>query len=229
MKTFHYLLAGLISLVLPVTIQAAEAPDIVSECAACHVLEKPESQTLGDRMTRKAPPLYYAGNKFREEWLVSWLQDPVRIRPAGDYPPAHSSTVDEKDVINTETLIEHPVVEEDQAIQSAAWLMTLTPFPELIAVDAEYTPGNVNPRLGTMDFVKFKGCGACHQDDPEYGGFSGPELYTAWNRLQPAYITSYIRNPLAWEPYSLMPNKELQDAQIHKLADYLKVVSELGE
>lgn len=229
MKTLQYFLASLVVFMLPIQMQAAEVPDMAGDCAVCHALEKQETVTLEDRMKRKAPPLFYAGNKFREEWLLAWLQEPVRIRPAGDYPPAHSKTLDNKDQIDVESLIEHPVLSRQQAQQAATWLMTLTPYPELIDAEAGYTPGNVSPRMGAMDFVKFKGCGGCHQDDPEYGGFSGPELYTAWSRLQPAFITSYIRNPVNWEPFSLMPNKELQDAQIHKLADYLKVIAEQGE
>ncbi|MDZ7781535.1 MAG: hypothetical protein U5K56_00800 [Halioglobus sp.] len=38
-------------------------------------------------------------------------------------------------------------------------------------------------RLAQMNFAKFNNCIACHQDEPGYGGASGPELYTAWERL----------------------------------------------
>ena len=45
-------------------------------------------------------------------------------------------------------------------------------------------------------------CIGCHQDEPGYGGVSGPELYTAWERLQPSFIASWTSagtyTPLAW-------------------------------
>src|SRR5690606_38640406 len=102
-------------------------------------------------------------------------------------------------------------------------LMSLTPNDALIAKE-DYKPGRISERLGAMNFVKFQGCSACHKDTPKYGGVSGPELYTAWQRLQPAFITSYIRDPKAWEPRSMMPNKHLNSGAIHKLADYLRTI-----
>lgn len=226
MQVAKYILAcAAVFLVPPCVLQAAEPPGAAQQCSSCHLLEQPAQPTLVSRSERAAPPLFYSGNKFRRAWLVSWLQDPRRLRPAGDFPPAHVHTVEGKDVIDASTLIEHPALAADDAEAVADWLMTLTPNQALIDAESGYTPGNVSPRMGAMDFVKFKGCGACHRDTPEYGGFSGPELYTAWERLQPEFIVSYIRNPTAWEPYSLMPNKALQDPQIHKLANYLKVIS----
>ena len=79
--------------------------------------------------------------------------------------------------------------------------------------------------MGEMAFDKFHGCMACHLIEPDYGGFSGPELYTAGKRLQPEYIASYIRNPQAWDPKIWMPNKQVSDANIQKLVNYLELLS----
>lgn len=224
-KKRFFLACIAIFLVPPSLLQAAEPPGAAQQCSNCHLLEQPAQATLASRTERVAPPLFYSGNKFRREWLVNWLQDPRQIRPAGDFPPEHVRTVNGVDKIDETSFVEHPVVSANEVETVADWLMSLTPHQALIEAESNYSPGNVSPRMGAMDFVKFKGCGACHRDTPEYGGFSGPELYTAWERLQPGFIVSYIRNPTAWEPYSLMPNKALQEPQIHKLADYLKVIS----
>lgn len=206
----------------------AGAQDLVqSECSGCHQLEGP-SGDLEERMKRTAPPLFYAGNKFREEWLVEWLQKPERIRPAGDFAVAYVVSSADGDMPDINSLVEHPVLEAEQAAEVAAYLMTLRPKDDLIGAE-DYTPGRVPERIGAMDFVKFKGCGACHKDTPKYGGLSGPELYSAWNRLQPEFIVSYIRNPVAWEEHSIMPVKHLQTEQIHKLANYLRTIGEKGQ
>lgn len=209
---------------------AAEPAEMVSEqCSGCHQIEGPANTDLQARRERAAPPLFFAGNKFREDWLVTWLQSPTRIRPAGDFSPAHTKTTADGDVVDESTLAEHPAVDAETATAMAAYLMTLRPKDDLIAAEASYAPAPVPERLGAMDFVKFKGCGACHKDTPKYGGVSGPELYTAWHRLQPEFAVSYIRNPTAWEPNTLMPVKHLQDAPIHKLVNYLKTIGQTGE
>ncbi len=69
-------------------------------------------------------------------------------------------------------------------------LMKLKPHDDLIAKE-KIESGTISKQMGEMAFDKFMGCMACHFIEPEYGGFSGPELYTAAKRLQPEYIASY--------------------------------------
>lgn len=208
---------------------AADPPaQFLKECAACHALQAPKDASLAARTERKGPPLYFAGNKFRREWLAAWLQQPVRIRPSGDFPAGHTRTGAGGDAVDPASLSGHPRVAAGAVGEIADFLMSLKPKAGLLAQES-YTPGRVPARMGAMDFVKFKGCGACHKDTPKYGGPSGPELYTAWQRLQPAFIVSYIRDPTKWEARSLMPNKHLNTEAIHKLADYLRTIGETEE
>ncbi|MCB1671884.1 MAG: c-type cytochrome [Pseudomonadales bacterium] len=203
--------------VVPVAGFAEEIPAAANLCLTCH-----QVTVESDRAVQGAPPLFYAGNKFNRDWLESWLQTPTRIRPAGGFFADHIITSEEGDSIDTASLAPHPSVDSAAAKQLSDWLMSLRPHDQLIAESIEYSPAPISPRLGAMDFVKFKGCGGCHRDTPEYGGVSGPELYTAWQRLQPEFIVSYIKNPRAWNQQSSMPDRNLQDEQIHKLVNYLK-------
>lgn len=221
-------MAALAAVLSPTATTAGTDAAATESCAACHQMQGPADTSLEARRTRKAPPLYYAGNKFREDWLVEWLQKPGRPRPAGDYPPALVKPGGKTDKVDAALLTAHPVLPANKAKVVAKQLMTLTPNDDLIAAE-DYVPGGISKRMGEMDFVKFKGCAACHKDTPKYGGVSGPELYTAWQRLQPEFITSYIRDPAAWEPRSLMPNKHLQTGAIHKLVNYLKLIGETPE
>lgn len=212
---------------LPLAASADTAGDVQSQCGSCHALTHDyATQPITERGARKGPPLDYAGNKFQRAWLVSWLQNPVRIRPAGEFPPAHVKTNAEgKDVIDPSTLLKHPALPAAQAEATADYLMSLKPFDNLIKAET-YQPGSIAKRMGEMNFGKFKGCNACHQDAPDKGGFSGPELYTAWQRLQPAFIASYIGNDVAWDPHTIMPKGDLDAASVAKLANYLKVIGE---
>lgn len=198
---------------------------VESRCAACHALAEPQQATLEERLTRKGAPLYYAADKYRADWLVQWLQAPTRIWPAGIFYGNHLRSTADGDDIDPATLVEHPVLSAEEARAAADYLMTLSAKADLVA-KVDYTPKPISKRMGMLNFGKFKGCSSCHSDEPGYGGVSGPELHTAYNRLQAEFLFSYIQNPQAWEPHSLMPNQHLKEDEVQKLVDYLKVIAE---
>lgn len=202
----------------------AEVVTLQKECYYCHNLSGPAAQTLKVAFSKKGPDLFYAGNKYRQEWLVSWLQKPQRIRPAGIYYGDHIKPGAKSDEIDAATLTDHIALSNADATAVAAKLMKLRPHDDLIAKE-KIEPGTISKMMGEMAFDKFLGCMACHLIEPEFGGLSGPELYTAAKRLQPEYIASFIRNPQAWEPRTWMPNKHVSDANIQKLVNYLQVLS----
>ncbi|HEX2825858.1 MAG TPA: hypothetical protein VHP37_05900 [Burkholderiales bacterium] len=200
--------------------------DVQQQCGGCHALAAPDPAAgAAERAQRKAPPLHFAGNKFRRDWLVAWLQAPTTLRPAGVFPAALAKRGPKGDVVDAASLPKHPAIPAAQAGAVADHLMTLRPFDKLIQSE-KYEPGTIAARMGQMNFGKFKGCDGCHRDAPDRGGVSGPELYTAWQRLQPAFISSYIADPVAWDPHTMMPKGDANAAAVHKLADYLKVIGE---
>lgn len=196
---------------------------VQGECASCHAVSA-KQLTEKERMAQKGPALFYAGTKYRRDWVVQWLQDPVRLRPGGMFAGNHTLVTDDGDEVDDSNLQAHPRLEAGKAIEVAEYLMTLTAHADLIRA-AEYKPKKVSKRMGAMNFSKFKGCSSCHQDEPGYGGVSGPELYTAYSRLKADFIVAYIRNPLLWDGVSLMPHADLKDKEIYKLVHYLKLIS----
>lgn len=206
------------------TVSADEVKGYVENtCAACHAMTKPNYEELGisERLDRKGPHLYYAGDKFNKEWLVSWLESPERIRPAGDFPPNHTIVTDEGDMVDESTLHEHIAVPKEMVEPVADYLMSLH-LENAPQMAEEYTPKKVSPVMGRMNFYKFKGCATCHRDEPDSGGLSGPELYTAWSRLNPNFFITYVVDPVAWDPNTMMPNRHLKEGDVHQLVDYLK-------
>lgn len=200
---------------------------VTENCVACHTV-KPSGngpRSSASSPAQSGPPLYYAGDKYREEWLREWLEEPERIRPAGYYPPAHVRATPDGDVIDETSLVTHPVLDAELAKEVAGFLMTLTPYAERLA-EEDYEPASVPLRMGQLDFRRFKGCVACHEDVQGEGGVSGPELYSAWSRLQPEFIVSFVRSPGEWHPDTMMPVLEMNDAAIHKLVNYLKTIAE---
>jgi len=206
------------------TVAAQTGAELTQQkCTACHSIS---SSNLNEetRMRLKGPPLESAGIKYRADWVENWLQNPTRIRPGGMFFGSHTVVTDEGDVIDEATLSDHPTLDAEDATNVANYLMTLTEKSELVN-SGEYKAKKVGKRMAAMNFRKFKGCSSCHQDENGIGGVSGPELYSAFDRLNPDFIVSFIRNPVAWNDVSLMPHTKLKDKEIQKLTHYLKLLS----
>lgn len=204
------------------SLQDAEAL-LTKRCSGCHNLEPNTAAALANPSERTAPDLSFAGNKFRREWLFLWLQAPTRLRPAGHFYADHIRPTESWDEVNDMSTARHPVLKPVEAVAVVEALLARKGRSDLLkGVTLQKTA--LSMILGDLLFEKAKGCIACHQSAPDYGGVSGAELYTAYARLQPEYIYSYIRNPQAWEPGIWMPNLGLSDVDLNKLVRYLEMI-----
>jgi cytochrome c2 len=219
-----------VSLILPASGPAASSGEDVLEhqCSTCHNLTGPSPSTLEELWARKGPDLFYAGVKYKAQWLEHWLQKPDRIRPAGEFYADHARPGPKGDEIDTSTLSPHPALSAADAKAVTAALMQHKAKAELVK-PGSYTPGTISKSSGEMLFDKFRGCLACHEIEPGYGGLSGPEVYTVADRLQEDYLVSYLHDPQAWDPKIFMPNRHLSDTDIQKFVDYFRLLSQEGK
>ena len=207
------------------TAQAADGEAILkSQCGGCHNLAGPAPTTLKGLRERKGPDLFYAGNKYNAEWVRTWLQKPTRIRPAGMFYADHIKAGAKGDAIDASSLTTHPSLSSADAAAVTEALMKRKALGKLIH-PGEYRPGTIPLSLGDLMFDKFKGCIACHEIEPGYGGLSGPEVYTAARRLQADYIISYMRDPQAWDPRIFMPARHLSEQDLQKFVHYFRGLS----
>jgi len=209
----------------PLAAWAGNGADILkSQCISCHATVKPEKPGLDHIWERKGPDLYYAGSKFNKPWLVKWLQDPVRIRPAGEFYRKHVKPGDKEDVVDESTLTPHMKLSKTDAEAVADALMALTGPAGLVNKGA-FKGEKVSMAMGGMFFNKLRGCGACHMAKPGTGGLSGPELYTGGERLQADYIYSYIKDPQKFDPGVWMPTLNLAEPDLQRLTGYILQLS----
>jgi len=193
-------------------------------CASCHNLTGPAPRTLAELRSRKGPDMFYAGDKYRRKWLESWLQHPVRIRPAGMFYRQHIKQGEKRDIVDSSTLKPHVALNKTDAEAVALSLAKLKVNSTLANREKPDTVKQPE-RQGEMLFKNRYGCISCHQIKPAYGGLSGPELYTAGTRLQPGFMRSYIKSPQAWDPKIWMPDQHVLPVNIQKLVSYLRMLS----
>jgi len=190
------------------TASAIDGKAIVeSECASCHNITGPAPTTVDGVIRRKAPDLFYAGSKFKRDWLVAWLQNPTIIRRAGTMLLNHIVVEDGKDRINPDTIKPCAAKLSQEAAQAVAdHLMTLK--------DDTMKTGVVDPAMkfsqskARLLITKQLPCSGCHQlqfGKRIIGGVSGPILTEAGQRLNPDWIYSRIENPQYWDPKTWMP------------------------
>jgi mono/diheme cytochrome c family protein len=221
-----FLLLGALAVLTPAAAYGQIAPELQSQCASCHALAKPDNPTLERLWTRKGPDLWYAGNKFNRDWLVKWLQKPTPIRPGGVLWVKHAKPGDPRDTLDTASVPAHPSVDAATAAKLADALMKLK-APGL--TDAPVSTEGANLMMAKLAFTKLRGCSGCHQYEPGQGGLSGPELYTASQRLKPEYVYAYTKDPQQFDRFIWMPRLPLSEPDLKNLTAYLMSVGKGGQ
>lgn len=217
--TILTILISLSSATISVAEDTAKGFEILNaKCVTCHAVSGSSAQSVDDMILRKGPDLIDSGLKFKSDWLTGWLQSPTRLRPSGYIYFNHIKTDVKEDIVDEATLKAHMSVSSIEAIEITKALMTLKTNQSAMAGDIK-TGGS--SFMGEMYFDKLSGCLACHQIEPDYGGYSGPELYTAFKRLTPEFIYSFTKNPELFNAKSIMPNKELSDKALMEVTNFI--------
>lgn len=199
-----------------------------NQCIACHAVSKPASFSKERLLERKGPDLYYAGAKFNRDWLVGWLQNPTVLRTGGAMfihavKPGEAGA---PDVMDPSKVAAHPKLSAEDATAAADALMALR--DDSLVAKGAFKGEALNASMAALLFNKLRGCASCHSAKPGVGGQSGPELYSAGDRLQPDFVVEYIRNPQKFDPHVWMPKLDLNDADVQKLSGYLTTLKQKG-
>ena len=184
------------------------------KCAECHKLS-----TKNSAAESQGPDLFYSGNKFKNSWLVEFLQKPEVIRAAG-------YITDLGFLKGQSTLIEaHPALspEEGKAVAEYLLSLKLEGF-ESGKVDSEPLSKGRKVKAKIL-FERNYGCTACHKGinlarKPK-GGISGPTLVNAGDRLNPDWIYHWLKNPKIFLDRGRMPVFKLDDAETIQIVKYL--------
>lgn len=180
------------------------------KCNDCHSVTKTQVKTFEDKLKKKGPDLWYAGSKYQSEWLVKFIEKPSQIRPL-----KYNSVTEKND-------LKHPALSAGEAKAVADYLSSLKSKDVAQGVITKASGGI----RGKIILEKNMACYGCHtvkSGASKKGGFTGPSLADAGERLQSDWVYSWIKNPDAFEPVRRMPNfsKYLNEAEIKTLAEYI--------
>lgn len=202
----------------PADAGAGKAIFEAEKCGSCHATSGPvEMIPAEERAGIKGPPLWFAGSKFKPEWLAAWLEKPTPLFRV------KYGTVEEGSN-------EHPALSAEDAAKASAYLLSLT--------DAELKSGVITEKKlkrrklfrGEKLFAKKQVCFGCHQypsKQGDIGGFTGPTMVGAGKRLQADWIYAFMNNPLRYYPNGRMPvygdkaHDPYTDDELKLLAQYL--------
>lgn len=187
-------------------------------CGSCHQMSGPTDPVpVAERSKVGGPPLWFAGSKFKGEWLVAWLAQPTPIRRV-------------KYGILTKGANEHPSLSAADAGEVGAYLMSLTdPTLEPGAIDS----GELSRRTmfeAEKLFAKKQVCFGCHEypsQRGDIGGFSGPSLVGAGKRLQADWIYALLKDNTRYYPDGRMPRygenafNKYTEEELKLLAQYI--------
>ncbi|MBI5427839.1 MAG: cytochrome c [Nitrospinae bacterium] len=192
-------------------------PALIKEkgCDACHRFSPRDAATPE---SARGPDLFYAGNKFREKWLVEFLHKPAVVRKAG-------YITDPGFLEGKPEAPPHVAAPLDEAKTLAGYLTTLK-LPGI-----EEPAGDIDP-LSKGNRAKVKilfernyGCSACHETinlaGKIHGGVSGPSLVDAGNRLTAGWVSRWLKDPKLFLEKGRMPAFKLDDETAAQLVKYI--------
>jgi cytochrome c2 len=149
-----------------------------------------------------APDLSIEASKARPEWIAQYFKLPYSLRPIMEERMPLLNMTDEE----IKTTVEY--------------------FERVLVSDA--IPKELPYKLGDSQLVeqgrKFYfekySCRACHQINLE-GGYVGPALDGVGNRLYAGYIYNWLKNPQAFLPTTIDPNRGLSDEEAAAITAFL--------
>ncbi len=181
------------------------------KCGGCHITAGPaKEKTIKDQLAKKGPELWYAGSKFKKEWLGQWLQNPQPIRPL-----AYNS-------ISKKNAGKHAKLSAGDAASVTDYLMGLK-SSEVKPVEIKVKKKNIK---GKKIFTKTMPCSGCHQYTKRKklaGGLTGPTLIGAKDRLQSDWIYAYLNNTKVFKPVRMMPvfSGLMKDSKIKEVTAFI--------
>jgi ubiquinol-cytochrome c reductase cytochrome b subunit len=170
------------------------------KCAECH--------NESSRGLNIPPGLEFAGNKYREDWLVNYLRKPARIRWSA------------KDKRPVERMPDFDLSEQE-ARDLAAFLLQKNLDAKFPEPEFDWAEADSEMAASGQDLVREYGCVGCHKIADE-GQNIGPDLTHVGSKLADSFLFHIIKSPQVIVPGTPMKDFKLEQLDVEDMVAYLR-------
>jgi mono/diheme cytochrome c family protein len=150
------------------------------------------------------PDLGRIAEKVRPAWIVSWIKDPREYLP--------------------QTIMPNCKFSNDQAEDAASFLMSNS---QSAAKQVVIAANETIAAAGKLLFSRSR-CVTCHALDSR-GGMTGPDLGRAGDKLEPAWIKTWLTDPQSFFAKTRMPLFVFSALEVESLIAYLMTDLSYGD
>lgn len=190
-------------------------------CVGCHRLQGVE------RPPMIGPDLTNVGAKTSREWLYKWLNEPRTLTDDNGNVTVNGYENE------SQPRMPHFRLNEKELRALSAYLSALKNKPvEPYRFDPRVvTAWQKRPDLIDQGEVRFRQmfCTTCHPvtvtrggETKLIGGDIGPELTKVGSKVDPNWLVSWLRDPQAYLPHSIMPRYNWSDEDLYKVTQYIQ-------
>jgi mono/diheme cytochrome c family protein len=171
------------------------------------------------------PDLDNVGSKTTRQWIYKWLKEPHTIADSSG-----NVTVDGYETEEEPRMPQFRLSDEEISALSA-YLSSLRSHP---VEPYQFSPAALalasKPDVVEQGEARFREmfCTTCHsiavtrgEETKLIGGDIGPELTKVASKVNPDWLTSWLRNPQAHLPHALMPRYQWSDDDLYKVTQYI--------
>ena len=170
------------------------------KCGQCH---KSSSEGLNI-----PPGLEFSANKYHQSWLISYLEQPYRMRWLRK---------DERPIIRMPNFN----LTSQEALNISTYLMTLKENKKFPEPEFDWTEADSDMVDSGKELVLEYGCVGCHKIH-ESGQNVGPNLTHIGSKLHEDYMFHLIKTPHKIIPGTPMKDFKLDDEEVEDIVAYLR-------
>jgi len=207
---------------IPQTPQLNRGRQLLSEfnCAGCHRMQGIE------RPAMLGPDLSSVGSKVTREWIYKWLKEPRTVVDASGNTVVNGYETEE------EPRMPQFRLNDEEITALSAYLSSLKSHPfEPYKFDPRVVASlGKTPDLAELGQERFRQmfCTTCHSlavtrgDETRLiGGDIGPELTKVASKVNPDWLTTWLRDPQSYISHALMPRYQWSDEDLYKVTQYI--------